>query len=158
WPNYLKDIAKYIQCALVKAPKVYTKQPIVPIRASRPFQMITWDILGPLPTTEKERLYILVIVCHFSKYVELFALKSQKTEEVANCLLGYICRHGVPEAALSDRGTNFQSELMNQVFEVLDIQRLRTSAYHPQCDGETERFNRTLEQMLACYVADTQKE
>ncbi|CAF1089458.1 unnamed protein product, partial [Brachionus calyciflorus] len=138
------------QCALVKAPKVYTKQPIVPIRTSRPFLMITWDILGPLPTTETERLYILVIVCHFSK--------SQKTEEVANCLLEYICKHGLPEAALSDRGTNFQSELMNQVFDVLDIQRLRTSAYHPQCDCETERFNRTLEQMLACYVADNQKE
>ncbi|CAF0938986.1 unnamed protein product [Brachionus calyciflorus] len=88
WQNYLKDIAKYIQqceqCALVKAPRVYTKQPIVPIRTSRPFQMITWDILGPLPMTE--------------------------------------------------------------------IERLRTSACHPQCDGETERFNRTLEQMLACYT------
>ncbi|CAF0881273.1 unnamed protein product [Brachionus calyciflorus] len=67
----------------------------------------------------------------------------------------YLCRHDVPEAALSDRGTNFQVELMDQI---LNIKRLRTSAYHPQCDGETERFNRTLEQMLACYVADNQKE
>ena len=162
WPKYLKDVAEYIQqcdqCALVKAPKNYTKQPIVPIRSSRPFRLITWDILGPLPRTESDSLYILVIVCHFSKFVELFPLKSQKAEEVADCLIQFICRHGVPEAALSDRGTNFQSELMNQLYELLDIQRMRTSAYHPQCDGETERFNRTLEQMLACYVADSQKD
>ena len=69
-----------------------------------------------------------------------------------------VCRHGVPEAALSDRGPNFQSEVIDQLLEMLDIHRLRTSAYHPQCDGETERFNRTIEQMLACYVAEEQAE
>ncbi|RNA38462.1 Retrovirus-related Pol poly from transposon [Brachionus plicatilis] len=160
WPNYSKDTANYILsceiCASIKAPKRYTRQPIVPIQASKPFQLITWDILGPLPATENRFACILVIICHFSKYVELFALLGLTAEEVANCLVLFICRHGVPEAALSDRGTNFQAELMDQLFELLDIKRLRTSAYHPQCDGETERFNRTLEQMLACYVAYTQ--
>ncbi|CAF1129600.1 unnamed protein product, partial [Brachionus calyciflorus] len=72
--------------------------------------------------------------------------------------MSVVCRHGVPEAALSDRGTNFQCEVIDQLLEMLDIHRLRTSAYHPQCDGETERFNQTIEQILTCYVAEEQAE
>lgn len=41
-----------------------------------------------------------------------------------------------------------------QYLKIFDIHRFRTFAYHPQCDGETERFNCTIEQMLACYVAE----
>ncbi|CAF0925457.1 unnamed protein product [Brachionus calyciflorus] len=162
WPNYRKDMEDYIRkceiCASVKGPRAFTKQPIVPIRADRPFQLITWDILGPLPKSVDGFVYILVIICHFSNYVELFGLKTQVGEELAKRLISVVCQHGVPEAALSDRGTNFQSEVIDQLLEMLDIHRLRTSAYHPQCDGETKRFNRTIEQMLACYVAEEQAE
>ncbi|CAF0890272.1 unnamed protein product [Brachionus calyciflorus] len=132
WPNYRKDITSYVAafevCAAVKAPKAYTRQPILPIRASKPFQKITWDKLGPLPMTDRLYVYILVIVCHFSKNVELFALFGLTAEEVADCLMLYVCRHGFHEASLSDRGTNFQAELKDQLFEILDIKRLRTSA------------------------------
>ena len=60
--------------AAVKAPKAYTRKHKLPIRASLLFQIITLDILGLLPMTDRLYVYILVIVCHFSKYVELFAL------------------------------------------------------------------------------------
>lgn len=107
WPNYRKEMEDYIRacevCASVKGPRAFTQQPIVPIRASRPFQLITWDILGPLPQSIDGFLYILVIICHFSKYVELFGLKNQVSEELARCLMSIVCRHGVSEAALSDR-------------------------------------------------------
>ncbi|CAF0765345.1 unnamed protein product [Brachionus calyciflorus] len=119
--------------------------------------MIKLDISGPLPASENNFIYILVIVCHFSKWVELFPLKNQTAEEVADCLFLCVCRHEAPEFALSDQGTNFKSEVMSILLEKLDIHRLRTSAYHPQWDGTTERFNRTLEQMLTCYVPENQK-
>ncbi|RNA02866.1 hypothetical protein BpHYR1_021018, partial [Brachionus plicatilis] len=61
-----------------------------------------------------------MIICHFSKYVELFALLGLTAEEVANCLVLLICHHGVPEAALSDSGINLQAKLMDQLFELLD--------------------------------------
>ncbi|CAF1038835.1 unnamed protein product [Brachionus calyciflorus] len=73
--------------------------------------MITWDILGPLPASENNFIYILVIVCQFSKWVELFPLKNQTAEEVADCLFLCVCRHGAPASALSDQGTNFKSEV-----------------------------------------------
>ncbi|RMZ98703.1 hypothetical protein BpHYR1_020169, partial [Brachionus plicatilis] len=50
------NVAEYIQqcnqCALVKAPISFTRQPIVPNRSSRPFRLVSWDILGPLPWTD----------------------------------------------------------------------------------------------------------
>ena len=46
---------------------------------------------------------------------------------------------------------------MGDLYELLDVHSLRTTAYHPECDGQTERFNRTLERMIACFVDDNQK-
>ena len=51
---------------------------------------------------------------------------------------------GVPEALLSDRGTNLLSHLMLDLCELLGTKKLNTTAYHPQCDGMVERFNRRL--------------
>ena len=62
---------------------------------------------------------------------------------------------GVPEYLLSDGGTNLLSNLMKDVCEVLE---LNTTAYHPQCDGIVERFNRTLKSMLRKHAAQFGKE
>ncbi len=55
---------------------------------------------------------------------------------------------GVPEALLSDRGTNLLSHLMQDVCRILGVKKLNTTAYRPQCDGMVERFNRTLKTIL----------
>ena len=55
---------------------------------------------------------------------------------------------GVPDALLSDIGTNLLSHLMQDVCQLLGIAKLNTTAYHPQCDGMVERLNRTLKAML----------
>ena len=64
-----------------------------------------------------------------------------------------ICRHGVPEALISDRGPNLLSTLMQEVCVVTGMQKLNTTAYHPQADGLVKNFNRTLQAMLAKYAA-----
>ena len=55
---------------------------------------------------------------------------------------------GVPEALLSDQGTNLLSNLTKDVWELLGIEKLNTTAYHPQCNGLVAIFNRTLKTML----------
>ena len=59
----------------------------------------------------------------------------------------------VPEALLSDRGANMLSHLMKEVCHLLGVRKLNTTAYHPQCDGMVERFNRTLKGMLKKHAA-----
>ena len=59
----------------------------------------------------------------------------------------------VPEALLSDPGTNFLSHLMKDVYSLLGIEKLNTTAYHTQCDDLTQDFNRTLKTMLRKHAA-----
>ena len=70
------------------------------------------------------------IVDHFSKFTSAYAMPDQLATTVANKLLNYLCILGIPEAILSDRGTNFQSAVVSELLDLLDIHRLRTTAFH----------------------------
>ena len=72
--------------------------------------------------------------------------RGMTAEEVAEDTIKYCLIFGIPEAVLTDRGTNFTN------FTRFDVHTLRTTAYHPQADGITERFNRTVKIMLAQFV------
>ncbi len=85
-------------------------------------------------------------------------METQTAEEIAKRLMLVFYRFGIPETILSDQGTNFQSILLAELYELLDVHKVRTSPYHPQTDGITERFNRTLQAMLSCYVQENQKD
>jgi transposase InsO family protein len=64
-----------------------------------------------------------------------------------------VCLHGVPKKIVSDRGTRFNSKFWERLHETLDTQLHFSSAYHPQADGQTERVNQNLEDMLrACSL------
>src|SRR5438093_2067089 len=94
---------------------------------------------------------------YLTKYPECFATEDQKAETVAKILVEeIICRHGAPIKILTDRGANFLSEVMNQVYQLFHIQKVSTSPYHPQTDGMVERFNSTLLNMLAPFVNEKQ--
>ena len=78
-----------------------------------------------------------------------YAVPEQKAERLAKLLCEEIVPFfGVPEALLSDRGTNLLSNLMLDTCKSLGITKLNTTSYHPECDGMVERFNRTLKTML----------
>ena len=162
WPKIRQEIHEYVRscvlCQQVKSPRVYNKAPLVPILTTRPGQLITTDIMGPIVVSDRGNVNILVVVDHFTKWVELFAMSSVTARDVAYNLLSVFFRFGIPETILSDQGRNFQSDLLAEIYEVLDIHKVRTTPYRPQCDGITERFNRTLQSMLTCFVADHQKD
>ena len=64
-----------------------------------------------------------------------------------------VCLHGVPKTIISDRGTQFVARFWEQLQEALGTKLIRRSAYHPQTDGQTERVNQILEDMLrACVI------
>jgi transposase InsO family protein len=64
-----------------------------------------------------------------------------------------VCLHGVPKKIVSDRGTQFTLRFWERLHETLDTQLRFSSAYHPQTDGQTERVNQILEDMLrACAM------
>lgn len=107
------------------------------------------DVLQ-LPLTFEGNQYAVVFIDYLTKWVEVFAVPNQTAQTIARLFVdGVVCRHGAPQELLSDRGTNFLSELVAEVCKLFDVKKLNTSGYHPQTNGLCERFNSTLIQMLA---------
>ena len=71
---------------------------------------------------------------------------------MAEHLTQLFSRVGIPREILSDQGTNFMSQLLKELYNLLNISQIRTSVYHPQTDGLVERFNKTLKAMLRKFV------
>ena len=68
-----------------------------------------------------------------------------------------VCRlHGIPESILSDRDPRFTAHFWRALWDQLGTKLVMSTAYHPQTDGQTERANRTLEEMLRSYVNFTE--
>ena len=156
WPNQSKDVENYVRqceiCQLIKGPQQYNVGELIPLRPSKPLEIVNTDIMGKLKETKNANCYILAIIDHFTKWLELFPLKTMEASEVADKITAFVCRHGVPVKLLSDQGTNYQSELISELYDALDIERARTTPYHPEGDGLTERVNRTIIPMIAAYV------
>ena len=114
-----------------------------------PFKRVAVDLIGPIiPSSDQGHRYILTLVDYATRYPEAVPLKNIDTETVAEALIDLYSRLGVPEEVLSDLGTQFISDCMQEVSRLLLIKRLTTTPYHPICNGLVERFNGTLKKML----------
>ena len=162
WFKQLTEIQAYVQscrsCQQIKVPRQYNVAPLTPLTPTRPWELVTTDIMGPLPNSGDGNKFVLVVIDHFTKWVELYPLPEISAKTVANRLMLTFLRFGIPDTLLSDQGSNYQSELMVELCELLDIHKVRTSPYHPQCDGITERFNRTLQAMITSYISNHQRD
>ena len=163
WPGYELDVQKWIaecaSCQQRNTPQPTSKAPLGTITAKHPFDVLSWDIMGPLPVTSQGNKYVLVVTDLFSKWTEAFPLKCTDSETLAKVLIKkVICRYGVPSSLHSDQGANLTSNLISSLCKNLGITQTRTTAYHPQGNAQVERFNRTLESMLAKTVNENQQD
>ncbi len=156
WLGMSKDIAEFCkacpecQYSGIRKPR---KVPLIPLPViGVPFQRLGMDILGPLERSKTGYKYILVICDYATRFPEVFPLKNIKAKAVASCLIQFFSRVGIPKEILTDRGTNFMSQFLQQVYQLLGIKGLKTTPYHPETDGLVERFNQTLVQMLRKFV------
>ena len=159
WPKMQETISQYVQscpeCMQSKTCGSQGKAPLQPIIVSEPFVFWAMDYMGPLPETSRGNKHLLVVGDHFTKWCEAFPTKNQKSETVAQILVSKLfSRFGPPDAIHSDQGANFESNLMHEIYNIMGIHKTRTTAYHPQCDGQVERQNRTIQEILSSFVAE----
>jgi transposase InsO family protein len=113
------------------------------------------DILGPINLSERGNKYILSIIDQFSKWIECYPLPNQTTETIARTLVDNVfTRFGVPLEIHTDQGKNFDGSLFHELCSILPINKTRTTAYQPCSNGQVERYNRTLMQMVRCFIYD----
>ena len=92
---------------------------------------------------------VLIVTDHFSRYAQAYPTKDQKAKTVAKVLWrNFFCRFGFPAKLHADQGRNFESAIVKELCKCTGITKTHTTPYHPQGNGTTERFNRTLLNML----------
>ena len=115
------------------------------------------DILGPFPPSKSGNVYILMMIDQFTRWVECMPLKDQTAEVVARSAVdNFFSRFGLPSELHSDQGRNFMSNLFVELCERLQIARTRTTPYHPSGNGQVERQNRLLLQLIRAYLGKHQ--
>jgi transposase InsO family protein len=118
---------------------------------------ISMDFIVRLPTTQSGYDSIWVIVDRFLKVAHFIPVKTTyKGAKLAELYIARIvCLHGVPKKIVSDRGTQFTSRFWEKLHEAMDTKLNFSLAYHPQTDGQIERVNQILEDILrACAFKD----
>src|SRR5690242_11000429 len=144
WPTMYEDIKNYIKtCDICQhRGNEIKRQTLRPLEVKAPFYRVGIDIKGPLPITKEGNRYIIVAMNYLTKWPEAKAISDIKAKTVAKFIYeDIICRYGTPTILLSDRGTNFMSELIQELCNNFQIKHHKSSAYQPQTNGMIERFN-----------------
>lgn len=160
WPGMYQDIVKFIStCDKCLAYKSQNHQMLGemgrPKQCSRPFQMISIDLMGPLPTSKQRNSYILVVTCCFSKFCLIFPIKRATSEIITKILEESVFLvHGIPQTVLMDNGTQFTGKVADALFKKYAIPNVHyTPRYTPQVNL-VERYNRTIITCISTYVDD----
>ena len=148
-------ISRCPQCQKRSNPPKTHRHALVDWKASYPFHQIGIDFMGPLPESNGHKV-ILLIGDYFTKWYEAVPLPDQRVSTIATALIEHwISRFGCPHSIHSDQGRNFESLLFKNLLSLLEIDKSRTTAFHPQSNAVIERMNRTLQNMLAkCIKAE----
>ena len=152
WPKMIDDVRRHIRscerCTRFKQPQERAK--LQPILSTYPLELVHLDFLTlGNSKTEEKNMNILVVTDHFTKYAQAYVTAKQTASVVAKVFWeNFLVHYGWPEKILTDQGRSFENQLVKELCDIAQVQKLRTSPYRPETNGQCERFNQTLISML----------
>lgn len=162
WPKMRADVAAYVRkCHTCLSQKPEQKSPpglmLSRSYVSKPWEVISADLMGPLPKSSQGYRFILVVCDYFSKFTLTFPLRTATASAVAKIIEDNVfLLFGVPASIIVDNGVQFRSHLFSKLMANYHVKIRFTANYHPQANP-TERVNRVLKTMLSSYVEDNQR-
>jgi hypothetical protein len=159
WPGMDETVRRYVtSCDACQRNKPSQQAPMgammpLPI-PTRPWQQVSMDLITQLPRSRSGNDAIVVFVDKLTKMVHYVATTTTVTApQLATLFMREVVRlHGVPESILSDRDPRFTAHFWRAFWAQLGTTLTMSTAFHPQTDGQTERANRTLEEMLRARI------
>ena len=159
WHSVRPDVIDYVKtCANCQRNKASSAKPAgvlhpLPIPHS-PWSSVSMDFIVHLPKTSSGYDAIVVFVDRLTKMVHIAPTHTSVTAEgTAELFVDHVFKHhGVPEDIITDRGSVFASHFWSELMRLIGTRHSMSTAWHPQSDGQTERVNRVLEDMLRHYV------
>ena len=159
WPNLIQTIHDYIvSCKSCQENKpdfdksLGLANPDKP--KEEPFHTVSIDVHGPInPPSTKGNKYIVLLVDHFTKWIELKAVKNIRTDTIAQWLCDeVVLRHGGINFILTDNAKYFNSKYMTELIMALNSTHINSTPYAPQSNGIAEKSIGTIVRMLKHYV------
>ena len=159
WPKMLEDVRTIIRscecCMHFKTTPQHDE--MYPIMATYPLELIHLDFLS-IGGKDDILKNVLVVTDHFTRYAQCYVTSNQLAVTVAKTLVDkYFTNYGWPDKILTDRGSSFENLLFKDICELAKIHKLGTGSYHPQMNGQCERFNKTLISMLGTLPHDAKR-
>ncbi|GJP62245.1 hypothetical protein CLOP_g19329 [Closterium sp. NIES-67] len=155
WPHLAEDVQKCVTscdtCQRMKSSKQKKAGLLQPLPVpEQPWQVVSLDFITGLAPTTSGHDAILVVIDKFSKMGHFIPTHTTaRSEETAQPFVRYIIsQHGIPTTLISDRDPKFTSKFWKELMSLLGTKLAMSSAYHPQTDGQTERLNQIVEQLL----------
>jgi Integrase zinc binding domain len=157
WRNMYKEVEETVRhCTVCEKNPVKERKRTSFLKlfpASGTLEFVAMDILGPLPKMEYGNRFLLVISDRFSKLTRTVPLRTITALGVPKAFCdAWVFSYGPPRYFLKDNGTQFNAKFFLSVCRELGIAKIFTTAYHPQTNGQVERFNRTIINSLRGYV------
>jgi hypothetical protein len=164
WPTMVKDTRTFCRtCEKCQRAKVTNKRPTgklhpLPI-PDRPWSSIGMDFIGPFPEVDGIN-YLWIIICRLTSMVHLIPIHTSATAKELSWkyLREVVHLHGLPESIVSDRDPKFTSKWWRELHRIVGTKLLMSTSFHPQTDGQTERANRNIGQILRTAVRPDQKD
>ncbi|KAG2882201.1 hypothetical protein PC115_g22013 [Phytophthora cactorum] len=163
WNHQYKWVRKYVRacevCQRVK-PAAFSQAPLQSLPTpSECWQSISVDFVFGLPPDSKRRTGVVVFVDRFSKMVHLAEVPVEVTAvQTARLFIDMVFKHhGIPLDIVSDRDPRFTARFWQEVFTLLGTQLSMSTADHPQAEGQTDRVNRVLGDLLKSYAHSFQQ-
>ena len=136
--------------------------PMCPITVTHPMELVHVDVVGIETNPNATRstvAKVLVVTDHFTRFTQAYLIPNEQAKTIANALWsGFLSVFGAPARLISDQGPSFESKLIAELCALLGVEKVRTTPYHPQGNGQVERANQTLLTMLRKLSTEDKRE
>jgi hypothetical protein len=164
WPTLFADAEDHAKkcdaCQRYARNDLHMNLPLNPSLSLAPFEKWGIDYIGQIsPASSRRNEYIIIATEYLTKWAEAKAVKKADAKQTAIFLYeNIISRFGCPKILISDRDSHFLNPVIREMTQLFQINHRKTTPYHPQTNGQTERVNQTLIRILWKIVNESKRD